>query len=338
MTFANAFKYYRKNAHFTQEEVANKLMVTPQAVSKWENGGGTPDISLLVPIAELFGITTDALLGNARKSKQELQDEIGVIERFWNENISRSENFEEKYSRYLALLKNNPDSAELLNAVLSLICTWLASHKHEMSNAKKQELVVGAERFAQKLLSVTSDIHSVHCLLYEIYFHGGETEKAERETAYFSASGRYTKARASYMHHIMQKEYAAALPDIKQSMKQAMHWLFWDMDALAGTYLRTEQREQMYDTYRTMHDLLCTLDCRDGNYALYRLQSTMRLAQNAAVTGETEQCFGYLNEALQFVRHANVDRSVAANCLSWHAFDTVRDSEPFMAIYKELCA
>ena len=60
---------------YTQQEVAEKLLVTTQAVSKWETGAGNPDISLLVPIADLFGITTDALLGNAKKNKEEINEE-----------------------------------------------------------------------------------------------------------------------------------------------------------------------------------------------------------------------------------------------------------------------
>ena len=42
---------------------AQRLSVTAQAVSKWENGNGLPDISQLVPLAQIFGITTDSLLG-----------------------------------------------------------------------------------------------------------------------------------------------------------------------------------------------------------------------------------------------------------------------------------
>lgn len=53
----------RKQNNMTQEELANHLSVTPQAVSKWENGITSPDISLLGAIASLFHITTDELLG-----------------------------------------------------------------------------------------------------------------------------------------------------------------------------------------------------------------------------------------------------------------------------------
>ena len=56
-------KIMRRKCGFTQEELATRLSVTPQAISKWENGNGTPDISQLVPLAQIFGITTDSLLG-----------------------------------------------------------------------------------------------------------------------------------------------------------------------------------------------------------------------------------------------------------------------------------
>lgn len=56
-------KKYRKLRGFTQEELASELGVTAQAVSRWEAGVGMPDISLIVPIAQNLGVTTDILFG-----------------------------------------------------------------------------------------------------------------------------------------------------------------------------------------------------------------------------------------------------------------------------------
>ena len=55
--------FYRKKLSLTQEELAEKCSVTPQAVSKWENDISAPDIALIPVLAQLFGISCDGLLG-----------------------------------------------------------------------------------------------------------------------------------------------------------------------------------------------------------------------------------------------------------------------------------
>ena len=54
---------HRKALGLTQDQLAEKLGVTAQAVSKWENDQSCPDITMLPKLAEIFGTTTDALLG-----------------------------------------------------------------------------------------------------------------------------------------------------------------------------------------------------------------------------------------------------------------------------------
>ena len=62
MEIGEVIRKYRREAGLTQEEMAQWLGVTAPAVNKWENNHTQPDISLLAPIARLFGITTDTLL------------------------------------------------------------------------------------------------------------------------------------------------------------------------------------------------------------------------------------------------------------------------------------
>lgn len=53
---------FRKSRGLTQEEVAGRLNISPQAVSKWENGHTMPELSLLVQLSELLGCTIDSIL------------------------------------------------------------------------------------------------------------------------------------------------------------------------------------------------------------------------------------------------------------------------------------
>lgn len=53
----------RKSKNMTQDRLAEQVGVSPQAVSKWENDLSCPDINLLPRLAEIFGVTTDTLLG-----------------------------------------------------------------------------------------------------------------------------------------------------------------------------------------------------------------------------------------------------------------------------------
>lgn len=59
----------RKKHGMTQEELANRLNISYQAVSKWENGGTMPDISILPSLAVVFGTSIDALLGYAAEKQ-----------------------------------------------------------------------------------------------------------------------------------------------------------------------------------------------------------------------------------------------------------------------------
>lgn len=54
---------HRKELGMTQDKLAEQLGITAQAVSKWENDQACPDITMLPKLAELFGTTTDSLLG-----------------------------------------------------------------------------------------------------------------------------------------------------------------------------------------------------------------------------------------------------------------------------------
>ena len=62
MTLGERISYYRKQAGYSQEALAERLGVSRQAISKWETGEATPDAERIIALAAVLGISTDTLL------------------------------------------------------------------------------------------------------------------------------------------------------------------------------------------------------------------------------------------------------------------------------------
>jgi transcriptional regulator with XRE-family HTH domain len=72
MIFGEKLKTERKQLGWSQEELAAKLFVSRQSVSKWENGQNYPSIEVIINISDLFGLTIDELL----RSDEELTKKV----------------------------------------------------------------------------------------------------------------------------------------------------------------------------------------------------------------------------------------------------------------------
>ena len=69
MTFGEKLRESRKTAGLSQEELAEKLNVSRQAITKWETGAGIPDIGNLMTISNLFGIALDDFISEEKLAK-----------------------------------------------------------------------------------------------------------------------------------------------------------------------------------------------------------------------------------------------------------------------------
>ena len=66
MTFAEKLKTLRKEKNISQEQLAEKIYVSRQAITKWESGNGIPDIENLIAISSLFNESLDSLLSEEK--------------------------------------------------------------------------------------------------------------------------------------------------------------------------------------------------------------------------------------------------------------------------------
>ena len=73
----NLFRLYRQRAGYTQKEIAKALQVTESAVSFWENGKYQPSNENLQALADIYGVSTDMLLGRTTPlDEREVEDEV----------------------------------------------------------------------------------------------------------------------------------------------------------------------------------------------------------------------------------------------------------------------
>ena len=90
----------RKCKNLTQDDVAEKLNVTRQTVSKWETNQSTPDFDKIVPLCDLYGISPNELLkGQKEDSKVENNENDNSFD--WNEAkqhiFTRGKDYEDNY-------------------------------------------------------------------------------------------------------------------------------------------------------------------------------------------------------------------------------------------------
>ena len=77
MILADKIIDLRKKNGWSQEELAEKLGVSRQSVSKWEGAQSVPDMGRVVQLSELFGVSTDFLLKDSLEAPAPAEDDPG---------------------------------------------------------------------------------------------------------------------------------------------------------------------------------------------------------------------------------------------------------------------
>lgn len=72
---------FRKEKKLTQEELAEKMSVTPQAVSKWECDSSYPDVIVMQQLAQILGVTVNDILNGKQELPTFLQAELETIDK-----------------------------------------------------------------------------------------------------------------------------------------------------------------------------------------------------------------------------------------------------------------
>lgn len=158
MTLGKTLKQLRKETFLSQEQLAAKLNITAQAVSKWENEESYPDILFLPKIAAIFGIKIDELFDyNQESAYQQIENMLNHERYFTHADFSKSEDF------LLQQLSVNPNDLHAL--------TLLGDLYHEYALKLDEK----AAAYTKQALALNPDDKTLHNTFHHA-MHGGRLD------------------------------------------------------------------------------------------------------------------------------------------------------------------
>lgn len=114
----------RKSQKLTQKNLAEKLGVTDKAVSKWERGINSPDISLLIPLAKALNVTTSELLRGEKETAKDITADMDMVDEALLYSNKRTVQKLVKMKRIALMVVS---SVFILAAMICLICDYCIS-------------------------------------------------------------------------------------------------------------------------------------------------------------------------------------------------------------------
>ena len=268
MTIGQNIKKLRKNADMTQEELAEILSISSQAVSRWETDSAMPDISLLPLLCSIFNISADELLG-IDVTKQE--EEINEIRK--KADVKSSRGYANEAREILEDgLRKFPKSYLLMRDLM-----YVASdqgddtdYSAEQRNVFRQEAITLGEKILNSCTQDEIRNAAIQVLCFS-YRDAGENKKA--------------KALAQKMPHMVVCQQALmsriATGDEKLRAKQREMYLYvqfletgiWHMDTEMdnGEWRYSDEENSIL---RDKSIALLEIIFEDGNYGFYHSHLT----------------------------------------------------------------
>ena len=257
-TMGEIIKTLRKERGITQEILAELLRVTPQAISKWENNTGMPDISQIVPLANVFSVSTDVLFGLA-ETQNETDIQSIISDAFGEFSFPREQKqYTRCYEKLTEGLKKYPNAPLLLINTLELGIS-LAYPENDCYDAENSERIYKeCIRNADILISVSknaTDVLRAHMIMVMLHASHGNKEAAAEHAKNFPWRADMT---------IHQMEAAIAHFEKKYTNEQFFRQrdFTYHMEAVLNDlvqYARSFRHDQKYDEAIYIYEKLLSL-------------------------------------------------------------------------------
>ena len=296
INIAGNLKRLRKQREITQEDLANFIGVSFQAVSKWERGDGYPDITILPPLANFFGVSIDELVGMNEIKNQAKLDEIKKE----HNKLTSQGKIKEDIALLRDALKIFPNDYWLLSE-LACFLDWYGDTDEERQKSWEESVKI-SERIIEFCTDpvIRSNVQSNMCFSL---FRKGDKEKA---IALAEKLPNIYKTKEFTLNSFLERD-----KQIKecQSTIQKLTWGFWwQLNLLAGRYKLSAldegehyTAEQSIKIYKKAIELYkIVYDEEDYYFAHCRLQQSYeQIAQAYFKLGNYDETIINLEKAVE---------------------------------------
>jgi len=183
MSIGETIKKLRKQKDLTQEQLAEYLNISPQAISRWEINSTLPDITFIPMLANIFDVSSDILLGIDIDAKEKRIE--AIYKEATNHFYNHQNNEAEKLLR--TALTEYPNSYKLMERLALILSTnigycdggWNEEEKKKIEEERKpiqEEIIALCEKILAECAEDNLRHWSIHCLC-RAYASMGETEK-----------------------------------------------------------------------------------------------------------------------------------------------------------------
>ncbi len=307
-SMGQAIKRLRKENKLSQEELAELLGITFQAVSKWENDIGMPDISQIVPLANIFKVSTDVLFGIEQTDNlQEIQEIVRNAYRLVTNPVTR-ESVKLCYNAMLEGLKKYPNNTLLLSECLET-AMQLAYPENELTYDKENGRDIYEECVRQadiviKHSNFTTDILRAHfemVLLHSAY----ENFEAAREHADkfpWRSDMTLHKMRAYIAH--FENDKIAEKKSLQYDFTYHLESILDNMVSLGYSYIRLNDYENAYYVFTKALEVISSISEKEDLLPtfVYRECGDIRccLAEACVKLDRTDEAVDWIEKTVNY--------------------------------------
>ena len=206
----------RKERGLTQEELAEQLGVTAQAVSKWENETGMPDISQIVPLASVFGVSTDVIFGLDTTTVGE--DVTKILRDAEADKVhGDTASYIRAYDRISEGLRKYPSDQRLLMNGFTLGMSLCMPDSELYSAERAEEIAARSVRWAGLIVSYSRNIDDImftRTALIRFWCSEGQYDRAVSEAERFPVRSDFTRGMALAYIDESRGDHEAAIKEL----------------------------------------------------------------------------------------------------------------------------